>query len=167
MKPYAAFGRAARNIVLHAVTGERLNPAVIHSNRQRHFDDLPRLPDHGDLIRRELQQLRGLIELCHRVFKCRAGLSSFTAVKRLRLTIRAGGSCGFGLLRRSSGFLHSLGFENTEKKGGDPKSARRVYHSLKLHISYMEVKFAGPATPAWILEVPRPADRRSRSDRTP
>ena len=67
MEPDAPLGRAAGHVVLDPVALEDLDPAVVHAHRELHLRGAPRLLDHHDLVRRQVQDPRGGVELRQRV----------------------------------------------------------------------------------------------------
>ena len=63
MKAKSALGRAARDIVLHAKSGEDFHLAIVEFYGNRDFHDALRRAQNLPQARIELQELRGHIEL--------------------------------------------------------------------------------------------------------
>ena len=63
MEADAAFGRAARIVILHAITLENTSPAVVHANRNREMILAHRLAQESVHVRIELEYGCGLIQL--------------------------------------------------------------------------------------------------------
>ena len=69
MEADASLGRSPIDVMVNPEPSEYFNGTVIHPHREVGFDDLAWLLDSGDLIRRQLDERCGLIELFQGVVK--------------------------------------------------------------------------------------------------